>query len=116
MVYVEGFQMDAKRIHGKKLAKAWKTLSTKPLPRIKALKLSDEDFDQIIQHRHCLEDDFREIEEWERILSTQGTDACVFNAEKTDDAKYVILIRENPYHALDEIIVHELSHIARGDL
>ena len=116
MVYVEGFQMDAKRIHGKKVAKAWKTLSTKPLPRIKALKLSDEDFDQMIQHRHCLEDDFREIEEWGRILSTQGTDACVFNAEKVDDAEYVILVRENPYHTLDEIIVHELSHIARGDL
>jgi hypothetical protein len=26
------------------------------------------------------------------------------------------LVRENPYHTLDEIIVHELSHIARGDL
>ena len=116
MVYVEGFQMDAKRIHGKKLSKAWKTLSIKPLPRIKALKLSDEDFDQIIQHRHCIEDDFREIEEWGRILSNKGTDACVFNAEKADDAEYVILVRENPYHTLDEIIVHELSHIAKGDL
>ena len=113
MVYVEGFHMDAKRIHEKKLVKAWKTLSSKPLPKIKALKLSDQDFDHIIKHRHCLEDDFREIEEWGRILSTKGTDACVFNA---DEAEYVILVRENSYHSLDEIIVHELSHIARGDL
>jgi hypothetical protein len=116
MVYVEGFQMDAKRIHEKKLEKAWKTLSSKPLPKIKALKLSDDDFDHIIQHRHCIEDDFREIEEWGRILSIKGTDACVFNADEADDAEYVILVRENPYHSLDEIIVHELSHIARGDL
>ncbi len=116
MVYVEGIQMDAKRIHEKKLEKAWKTLSSKPLPKIKALKLSDDDFDHILQHRHCIEDDFREIEEWGRILSTKGTDACVFNADEADDAEYVILVRENPYHNLDEIIVHELSHIARGDL
>jgi len=108
--------MEAKRIHGKKLVKAWKTLSSKPLPRIKAFKLSDEDFEHILQHRHCIEDDFREIEEWGRILSTKGTDACVFNAEKDDNAEFVIIVRENPYHSLDEIIVHELTHIARGDL
>jgi hypothetical protein len=116
MVYVEGFQIDAKRINEKKLAKAWKTLSSKPLPKIKALKLSDEDFNNIIQHKHCIEDDFREIEEWGRTLSTKGTDACVFNADEADNAEYVILVRENPYHSLDEIIIHELSHIARGDL
>jgi len=116
VVYVEGFQMDAKRIHEKKLAKAWKTLSNKPLPKIKALKISNEDFNHIIQQRHCIEDDFREVEEWGRLLSTKGTDACVFNADETDNADYVILVRENPYHTLDEIIVHELSHIARGEL
>ena len=116
MVLVEGIQMDSKCIRKKKLVKAWKTLSSKPLPKIKALKLRDEDFDHVIEHRHCFEDDMREIEEWGRILSTEGTDACVFNGEETDDAKYVILIRENPYNSLDEIIVHELSHIAKGDL
>ena len=116
MVYVEGFQIDAKRINEKKLAKAWKTLSSKPLPKIKALKLSDEDFNNIIQHKHCIEDDFREIEEWGRILSTHGTDACVFNGDETDDADYIILVRKNPYHSIDEIIIHELSHIVRGDL
>ena len=116
MVCVEGFHVEAKRIHEKKLVKAWKTLSSKPLPRIKAFKLSDEDFDFILQHRHCIEDDFREIEEWGTLLSTKGTDACVFNAEKDDNAEFVIIVRENPYHSLDEIIVHELAHIARGDL
>lgn len=108
--------MDAKRIHKKKLVEAWKTLSSRPLPKIKALKLRDEDFDKIVQHRHCIEDDFREIEEWGRILSTKGTDACVFNADETDDAEYIVLVRENSHHSLDKIIFHELSHIARGDL
>jgi hypothetical protein len=116
VVYVEGFQMGSKRIHEKKLVKVWKTLSSRPLPKIKALKLSDEDFDYVIQHKHCIEDEFREIEEWGRILSSKGTDACVFNGNKTDNAEYVILVRENPYHSLDEIIVHEISHIAHGDL
>lgn len=116
MVLVEGVKMKAKRIPKKQLVKAWKTLSSKPLPKVKALKLSDEDFNHVIQHRHCLEDDLREIEEWGSTLSTKGTDACVFNADETEDADYIILVRENPHHSLDEIILHELSHIVRGDL
>jgi len=116
MVLVEGVKMKAKRIPKNQLVKAWKTLSSKPLPKVKVLKLSDEDFNHVIQHRHCVEDDLREIEEWGRTLSTKGTDACVFNADETEDADYIILVRENPYHSLDEIILHELSHIARGDL
>ncbi len=116
MVCVEGFQMDAKHINEKKLVEAWKTLSSKPLPKIKALRISDEDFEYIIHQRRCIEDECREIEEWGKILPVEGTDACVFNAHETDNAKYIILVRENPYHSLDEIIVHELSHIARGDL
>jgi len=116
MVLVEGVKMNAKRIPKNQLVKAWKTLSSKPLPKVKVLKLSDEDFNHVIQHRHCVEDDLREIEEWGRTLSTKGTDACVFNADETEDADYIILVRENPYHSLDEIILHELSHIARGDL
>jgi hypothetical protein len=116
MVLVEGVKMKAKRIPKNQLVKAWKTLSSKPLPKVKALKLSDEDFNHVIQHRHCVEDDLRETEEWGKILSTKGTDACVFNADETEDADYIILVRENPYHSLNEIILHELSHIARGDL
>jgi hypothetical protein len=116
MVLVEGTKMKVKRIPEKQLVKAWKTLSRKQLPKVRALKLSDKDFNHAIQHRHCFEDDLRELKEWSRILSTWATDACVFNADETDDAEYVILVRENPYHSIDEIIVHELSHIARGDL
>ena len=116
MVLVEGVQINAEHIQKTQLVKAWKTLSSKPLPKIKALKLSDEDFNQVIEQRRCFEDQMREIEEWGRILSTKGTDACVFNADPTDNAQYIILVRANPYHSLNEIIIHELSHIARGDL
>ncbi len=116
MVLVEGTQMKAKRIHEKHLAKAWKSISSKPLPKIKALKLRDEDFNHVIDLRRCPEDCMRETEEWGQVLSTKGTDACVFNADQSEGADYIILVRENPYHSLDEIIVHELSHIARGDL
>jgi len=83
---------------------------------VKALQVSDEDFDRVLHQRHCLEDEFRELEEWGRILPTKGTDACVFNGDEDDDCDYIILIREKPYHDLDEIIIHELSHIAQGDL
>jgi hypothetical protein len=113
---IEGFKMKGKRIHERQLVKAWKTTSSKPFPKVKALKLSDEDFNFVIKNRRCPEDNLREIEEWGRVLSTRGTDACVFNAEETGGSEYVILVRENPYHTLEEIILHELSHIARGDL
>jgi hypothetical protein len=116
MVLLEGLEMKAERISKQQLTKEWRTLSSKPFPKVKALRLNDEDFDHVLLHRKCVEDDFREIEEWGRILSTKGTDACVFNAEDTDDADYIILVRENPYHSINEIIVHELAHIARGDL
>jgi len=116
VVMVEGREVKAKPIHSNKLVKAWKTLSSKPLPKIKAFRLSDEDFNFMIKQRHCFEDDMREFEEWGRLLSTRGTDACVFNANENEDAQYIILVRENPFHQIDEIIVHELSHIARGDL
>jgi hypothetical protein len=86
------------------------------MPKIKALRLSDEDFDIAIKQRRCFEDDLREIEEWGTVLSTKGTDACVFNANEEENAHYIILIREKPFHRIDEIILHELSHIARGDL
>lgn len=116
-VLVEGMQMKAKRITEKQLHKAWASLSTKPFPKIKALTLSDEDFNHIIDVRRCPEDNMREIEEWGRILSTKGTDACVFNADlTTEGAEYIILVRQTPYHTLEEIIIHELAHIARGDL
>jgi hypothetical protein len=116
MVLVKVIQMQAEPIPPRRLTAAWKTLSRKPLPKVRAFRLSDDDFNYVLQHRRCAEDEFREIEEWGKVLSTRGTDACVFNADKTKEADYIILIRKNPYHSLDKIIVHELSHIARGDL
>lgn len=115
-VLVEGIKLKAKQISKKQLVSTWKKLTDRPFPKIKALMVSDDDFEQIMQHRHCLEDDLREIEEWGHILSTKGTDACVFNADQAADADYIILVRKNPYHSLEEIIQHELSHVARGDL
>ncbi len=116
MVLVEGIEMKAKPIPKRQLTTAWKSLSSEPFPNVKALKLSDSDFNHVLEHRHCPEDRLRELEEWGRILSTKGTDACVFNADDDDEAEFVILVRENPYHTMKEIIYHELSHIARGDL
>jgi hypothetical protein len=116
MVLVEGIRMKKERISKRSLTAAWKALSNKPLPKVKAFRLSDKDFNQVLKHRHCVEDDLCEIEEWGKTLSTRGTDACVFNGDENDDAEYIILVRENPYHSLNEIIVHELTHIARGDL
>jgi hypothetical protein len=116
MVLVEGGRIKTECIPKRSLSVAWKALSNKPLPKIKAFRLSDKDFNQVLQHRHCVEDDLCEIEEWGKTLSTRDTDACIFNGDKNDDAEYIILVRTNPYHSLNEIIVHELSHIARGDL
>lgn len=116
MVLVEGLTLKVEQIPSGQLLKAWKTMSTKQMPKVKALRLSDDDFNHVLQHRRCIEDDLREIEEWGRILSTKGTDACVFNADETEGVDYIILVRQNPYHTLDEILAHELTHISRGDL
>ncbi|XHH07696.1 MAG: hypothetical protein ACFCUE_08930 [Candidatus Bathyarchaeia archaeon] len=116
MVLVEGLNVKAKRIPKKQLAPIWKSLTDKPIPNIKALIISDQDFNHIIEHHQCREDAQREIAEWGRLLSTKGTDACVFNGSRKENAEYVILIRENPYHTFEEIIPHELLHIIRGDL
>jgi hypothetical protein len=116
MVLVEGLKLKAKSIPKKQLEAIWKTLTDKPYPKIKALILNDDDFNHVIEHRHCTEDALRELQEWGRVLSTEGTDACIFNGDKTAKADYVILVRDNPYHDLKEILEHELSHILKGDL
>lgn len=113
---MEGSTLQAQQVAKSKVAAAWRKISCKSLPKVKVLRISDEDFNNALQHRRCLGDDLREIEEWGRVLPTKGTDACVFNAEDTEDADYIILVRQNPYHTLEEILVHELAHIARGDL
>ena len=116
MVLVEGLDLRAEYIGTEQLIAAWRMLSRNPLPRVKALRLSDADFDHILTHKRCPGDELREIIEWGRILSTKGTDACIFNAEGTEESGYIILVRQNPYHTIDEILVHELAHIVKGDL
>ncbi|MFA7396926.1 MAG: hypothetical protein WC046_00405 [Candidatus Bathyarchaeia archaeon] len=114
--FIEGIEMQIEYIPKKRLIAAWKTLSKKPFPKVRMLRLSDNDFNHVLQHRQCIEDDLREIEEWGRVLSIKDTDACIFNAEDTDNMDYIILARKNPYHSLEEIILHELRHIVNGDL
>ncbi|MGD6935278.1 MAG: hypothetical protein ACQCN5_13840 [Candidatus Bathyarchaeia archaeon] len=116
MVLVEGLNIKAKRIPKNQLLPVWESLTDKPFPKIKALILSDKDFDRVLEKRQCPEDMIREIEEWGRVLSTKGTDACVFNGDCEEKVEYFILVRENPFHKIDEIIPHELAHIIRGDL
>jgi len=116
MVVVEGLSLQAKLVSRRQLAACWSKISSKPLPNVKALRLSDGDFNYVLQHRDCIEDQLREVEEWGYVLSYEGTDACIFNADEGEGCDYVILIRENPYHTLEEILLHELGHIMRGDL
>ena len=115
-ITLEGMKVNAKSISRTQLVSIWKTLTRQPFPRVRALKLADDDFEYILHFRKCREDERREMEEWGRVLSTRGTDACVFNAEKNADVDYIILIRDNPYHEPREVLEHELRHIARGDL
>jgi hypothetical protein len=116
VITIEGAEVKAKMIAEEKLLSIWKTLTRKPFPRIAAFQLDDTDFDYAIKLRKCRDDERREIEEWGRVLSAKGTDACVFNCEEFPDIDYVILVRENSYHDLEKVLEHELSHIARGDL
>lgn len=116
MVIIEGIEVRAKTIPKRQLISKWQKLTCKPFPKIRAYQLKDYDFNRVIRLKRCEEDMQRELKEWNTILTTEGTDACVFNTEEKSDIDFMILIRENPYHALDRIIEHELSHIIRGDL
>ena len=116
IITVEGIRVKARVIPKTRLIASWKKLSEKPFLRIGAFQLSDSDFDRVIKCGKCREDEMRERLEWGRVLSVEGTDACVFNADAFAAFDYVILVRENPYHSLDEILEHELAHIVRGDL
>ena len=114
MITIEGIRVKSKTIPQKKLVAIWDMLTSKPFPKVKAFQLKDDDFERVIRLRRCHEDKERELEEWGKVLSTEGTDACVFNDAETI-AEYVILIRQNPYHSIAKILEHELSHIARED-
>jgi hypothetical protein len=116
MITIEGINVQARMIPRNKIISIWKTLTKKPIPKVSAFQLEDNDFDHAIELTKCRDDERREIEEWGRILSATGTDACVYNAHESADVDYIILIRKNPYHCLGEVLEHELSHIARGDL
>jgi hypothetical protein len=116
LITVEGIRVKARVIPKMQLIGVWKKLSEKPFLRIGAFQLSDSDFDRVIKCGKCREDEMRERLEWGRVLSVEGTDACVFNADEFAVFDYVILVRENPYHSFSEILEHELAHIARGDL
>jgi hypothetical protein len=114
MITIEGIRVKSNTIPQKKLAAIWDMLTSKTFPKVKAFQLGDDDFERVIRLRRCDEDMERELEEWGKVISTEGTDACVFNDAKTI-AEYVILVRENHYHDITKILEHELSHIARGD-
>ena len=116
VIAVEGIKVKAKTIPNKQLMSIWKGLTDKPFPKVKAFQLNDDDFDRVIRLKRCEEDELRELKEWGRVLPTEGTDACVFNADEFANLEYIILVREKPYHSLGEILKHELLHIAKGEL
>jgi hypothetical protein len=119
-VTIEGRKVRAKKIPEKRLTSLWRVLTKKPFPRLVALQLEDEEFDyalELMSRSDCSgENERREIEEWGKTLTIRGTDACVFDTDEYPDIDYIVLVRENPYHSLEEILKHELSHIIRGDL
>ena len=116
VITLERVKFKVKAIPRRLLASAWMTLTDEPLPEVKAFQLEDLDFDRAMKLRTCREDERRELMEWGRILPIEGTDACVFNADEVHGVDYVILIRKSHYHHFKEVLRHELSHIARGDL
>ena len=119
-ITVQGITVKAKVILKSQLLAAWKRICSEPFPRVGAFQLLDSDFDRVMRFtQKSSEDEWRERLEWGRVLPIEGTDASVCTANEfagVDGVDFVILVRENPYHKLSEILEHELGHIARGDL
>jgi hypothetical protein len=116
MIMVDGRRVKTKELPRQRLLSIWKRLAKEPFPKVRAFQLEDEDFDDFVKMTKCRGDERREMEEWGRMLSAKGTDACVYMSDDSSNVEYVILVRENPYHTVEEILEHELSHIAKGDL
>ena len=116
MITIEGINVKARMIPRNTIISIWNLLTKEPFPKVAAFQLKDRDFDHVMELMKCADDERREIEEWGRVLSTRGVDACVYNADESADVDYIILIRETLYHRIEEVLKHELSHIARGDL
>lgn len=115
MVVVNGRMVKTKALPRHRLLSIWKRLAKEPFPKVRAFQLKDDDFDDFVKMTKCRDDERREMQEWGRVLSARGTDACVYTSDNSN-VEYIILVRENPYHAIEEILEHELSHIAKGDL
>ena len=116
MIIVNGRRVRTKALPRQRLFSIWKRLAKEPFPRVRAFQLEDNDFDDFVRKTKCRGDERREMEEWGRVLSAKGTDACVYTLDDPSNVEYIILVRENPYHTIEEILEHELSHIAKGDL
>lgn len=116
IITVAGIRVKAKVVPKKDVVSLWKTLSEKTLPKVKVYQLQDNDFEAVVALSKTRDDERRELQEWGRVLSPEGTDAIVFDTDEFDDVDYLILVRENSYHSLPRVVKHELSHIAKGDL
>jgi hypothetical protein len=115
-IAIKGIRFKARMIPITQLVSVWETLTNRPLPSVKAFQLDDHDFDHVMRLRQNEEDEKREEKEWGKRIPVEETDACVFNADESFDTDYIILVKENPYHTLKEVLRHELSHISKGDL
>lgn len=115
-ITIEGIKVRGKPIPRTRLVLIWSRLSKKPFPLVAAFQLEDRDFSSLMKSRKCRDDKRREMLEWGRVLSAKGTDACIFNVDDFSDVDYIILVRKTPYHNLNEILEHEMSHIVKGDL
>jgi len=83
--------------------------------KVKAFRLSDDDFNRVLQHRHCIEDDFGKLRSGGGFFQLRAR--CLrFNGDENDDAEFVILVRGKLLSHFRRNYVHELSHIARWDL
>ena len=116
MITLQGVDVEAKPVSKRKVESIWRGLTSNPCPKVIVLRVKDDDFNRFLKITRCPGDTWREICEWGRALSTEGTDACVYKTDEFSDVDYFILIRDRPYHSFNAILKHELSHIARGDL
>jgi len=116
VIAVAGLRVRARVVPKKEIVSLWKALSKEAFPKVRVYQVGDSDFESVVELSKTRDDEKRELKEWGRILSPESTDAIVFDTDESPDVDYVILIRENPYHSLPQVVKHELSHIAKGDL
>ena len=109
---------NGRKISSKHLMKLWKKhFKDKPMPKIKAINFSEEEFLKVLQFTYNPELTHKKmIREYGKILPDTSIAASSTKVRReTGEVFYLIIRRSDSKDSEDSDLLHELKHIYDGD-